>query len=223
MNVKLYLPAALALLALPALGAGNLGDVLAKMDGSAAAFHDMQADLRWVTYTALVDDTSVETGDIVVRRHESGQVDLLISFDEPSRRDLLVEGTLVQMFQPKINQVSEFDLSKKKDALEQALLVGFGVSGKFLSKNYEVEFGGEETVGEQTAVKLNLTPKAAESQVKKLEMWVSTKTWQPLQQKLDQGDGDYRLYSYNNIEINPGLKDSDFKLDLPKKVKRVKQ
>ena len=225
MNVKLYLPFALLLTAVHAFGALNADGILDKMDESSAAFRGMQADLRWVTYTALVDDTSVETGDIWVRRDAAGEVDLKISFDEPARRDLLVDGTQVQMYQPKINQVSEYDLSKNKDQLEQALLVGFGVSGKFLRENYEVEFGGEETVGEQLAVKLNLTPKenTGSSSLKKLEMWVSTTTWQPVQQKLDQGDGDYRLYSYSRIEINPGLKNADFKLDLPKKVKRVKQ
>ncbi len=206
-----------------AFGAFNAEGVLGEMDKAAAAFDGMRADLRWVTYTALVDDTSVETGKIWVRRDDSGKVDLKIMFDEPARRDLLVEGTQVQMFQPKINQVNEYDLSKKKDQLEQALLVGFGVSGKFLRDHYAVEFGGEEAVGEQPAVKLVLTPKKDDAGVKKLEMWVSTKTWQPVQQKLDQGDGDYRLYSYSAIEINPGLKNADFKLDLPKKVKRVKQ
>ena len=223
MSVKLYSPLAFVLFALPALGAMDAGDVLAKMDASAANFRDMKAHLQWVTYTALVDDKSVETGAIVVRRDESGNADLLISFDEPARRDVLVEGTQVQMYQPKINQVSEYDLSKKKGQIEQALLSGFGVSGKYLSEHYDVKYSGEEAVGDQPAVKLSLTPKATNSQAQKLEMWISTSTWQPIQQKVDQGAGDYWLSSYTDVAINPGLKNADFKLDLPKKVKRVKQ
>lgn len=223
MNVKPFLFMILGLVALPTFASGDIDNVLAQMDQSAADFEGMKADLRWVTYTALIDDTSVETGDIWVRRDSDGEVDLKIVFDEPARRDLLVEGARVQMFQPKINQVNEYDLSKKKDQLEQALLVGFGVSGKFLVENYDVEYAGEDAVGDQKAVKLELSPKNAESSVEKLEMWVSTETWQPVQQKLYQTGDDYRLYSYSSIAINPSLKGSDFKLDLPKNVKRVKQ
>src|SRR5690606_5297178 len=107
---------------------------------------------------------------------------------------------------------------------EQALLMGFGVSGKYLAERYDIELLGEETVADVETVRLELTPKdeEAKASMPKLEMWISTKTWQPVQQKLYQGGGDYRLYTYSNIKLNPGLKDSDFELKLPKKVKVVK-
>jgi outer membrane lipoprotein-sorting protein len=44
-------------------------------------------------------------------------------------------------------------------------------------------------------------------------MWISTQTWQPLQQKALEHSGDYRLVSYSGVKINPGVKASDLALD----------
>ena len=55
-------------------------------------------------------------------------------------------------------------------------------------------------------------------------MWVSTKSWQPVQQKINESDGDYQLYYYGDATINPGIKPADLKFELApgKKPKRVK-
>ena len=56
-------------------------------------------------------------------------------------------------------------------------------------------------------------------------MWISTETWQPIQQKALEHSGDYRLISYSGVKMNPGIKASDLELDLSRaksKPKRVK-
>ena len=81
-----------------------------------------------------------------------------------------------------------------------------------------------ESDGEQT-VRLELIPKSADMKrsVPKLEMWVSTRTWQPVRQKLYQSSqGDYRIYAYSKIQVNPSLKSSDFKLKTSGKVNRIR-
>ena len=63
---------------------------------------------------------------------------------------------------------------------------------------------------------------AVRKQVLKLEMWVSTQTWQAVQQKLHQPGGeDYRVCTYRDIELNPKLSDKVFKLDIPKSAMRI--
>lgn len=214
---------ALALFALPAAAQPDLAQVLSKMDQAAAEFEGLKADVEWVTYTALVDDRSVESGEIAVRR-SSDEAELHITFTKPAEKHVVMHGAEVQIYQPKVNLVQQYDLTKSKDKLEQALLMGFGVSGEYLAERHEMEVLGEETVAGVDTVKLELIPKADEARANmpKLEMWISKQTWQPVQQKLYQNAGDYRLYTYSNIELNPRLKDSDFELKLPKKVKIVK-
>ena len=212
------------LLAVPAAFTADLSSTLGKMDQAAAGFNSMAADVEWISYTALVDDKSVEAGTMAVRR-KGGEVELKVDFTEPYERQLLIQGTKVESYKPRISTVEEYDISKHKDKLEQALLLGFGVSGKYISQHYDVKDLGVESIDGHETAKLELTPKSAEmrNSVPKLEMWVSTKTWQPVRQKLYQSsNGDYRIYAYSNIEINPSLKSGDFKLKTSGKVNRIK-
>ena len=207
-----------------ASAAVSLETVYSNMDRAAASFRGMEAKVEWVAYTALVDDKSVEAGAMKVRRPAAGDADLVIHFTEPYPKDVLITGAQVEIYKPKIKTVEEYDLSDSKDKINQALLVGFGASGKTIRESYDVKLLGEETVTGEPTVHLELIPKDAETRksLKKLEMWVSTKSWQSVQQKLIQdSSGDYRLYTYTDIELNPALKDSDFKLDLPRGVKRI--
>lgn len=200
-------------------------EVLANMDKAAAGWTGMRADTAWTQYTKLVDDSSVEEGVMAVRRADNGRVDLLIEFSKPYPRELLVRGTQVEIYKPRIQTVEEYDVSKSKDKLEQALLSGFGVSGKFLQEHYEVKVQGEEAAGGVDAVLLDLTPKdeSMRESITRIQMWVSKTTWQPVKQRLHQPNGDYRTYLYSNVELNPNLKESDFKTTAPKKAQREKK
>jgi outer membrane lipoprotein-sorting protein len=224
-SLKCAMGALLAVSLAPALLAQeNLQAVLRNMDKTAAAFRGLQADVEWVKYTAIVDVKTVEKGKAAVRRGKGGAVDILIEFTDPYPYFLSVHGTDVQIYRPRINEVQQYDLSKSRETLDQALLVGFGTAGSFLEKHYHVTFKGEEPAAGEVAVKLELVPKSEEMKknVPKLEMWVSKRTWHPVQEKLHEPNaGDYRLYTYTKITLNPPLKDSQFRLDLPKNVKRV--
>lgn len=208
----------------PTTDANSLDAVLSNMDAASAKFRGMEADVEWVAFTALVDDKSVEKGHMKVRRLSPDTADLYIDFTDPYPKELLVKGGKVEIFKPKIKTVEEYDVSKSKDKIDQALLIGFGASGKTIRNNYDAKLIGEETVAGESAAHLELIPKSEETRksILKLEMWVSTDNWQTVQMKLIQDtSGDYRLYTYSAIQLNPSLKESDFKLDLPKGVKRL--
>lgn len=214
---------AISLTPAPAAALG-LDAVLKEMDRASASYQGMKARVKWVKYTALVEDESVDEGMIAVRRNKTGGVDLKISFENPYEYYLLVRGTKVEIYRPKIATVEEYDLSRSRAKLEEALLLGFGTAGKFLRENYEVALEGEETAADVETVKLTLVPKDEEAKknFSKIEMWISKATWQPVQQKFHQpSGGDYRLYTYTAVVINPKLKQSEFRLKMPKKTKRV--
>lgn len=216
---------AMALLACPAMqGAPNLNTVLEHMDRAASQFRSMQANLRWIRYTAIVEDKSVEEGVIKVLREKSGEFRLLVEFQVPYTYFLAVRGEKAEIYRPRIATVEEYDLSNSKAAIEQALLLGFGTGGRFLREHYGVTWRGYESAAGETAVKLELIPKAKRmaQQIPRIEMWVSTATWQSVQQKLYlPADGDYRLSTYTEISLNPKLLGSDLRLKIPRSVKRV--
>jgi outer membrane lipoprotein-sorting protein len=224
----------LGLAAVPMLPAAvDLATVLRNMDATAAKFQGIQAHVEWVKYTAIVDIKSVEEGTIFARRNKDHSMDVLIEFDsrstgsspkEPYNYFVSVRGTKLQIYRPRIATVEEYDVSKSKDVLDQVLLLGFGAAGSFLEKNYTVTLRGEETAAGQETVKLELVPKSEEllKRIPRLEMWVSKSMWHPVQEKFyEVNSGDYRLHTYTDIVLNPPLKDSQIRLNLPGNVKKV--
>lgn len=195
--------------------------VLGMMDKAAQDFHTLTADLEHVKYTAVVKDTSTETGHIFVRRDEKMRIDIT----NPDPRTILRTGDNLFVFNPKINRVEEYNLGKNRQMVDQYVLLGFGTKGENIKKGYLVSVVGEEDLDNKKTVVLELTPKSEEirDQINKIEMWVDEASWLPVQQKFfEAGSGDYFLFHYTNEMKNLQVSDGQFKQDWPKSVTRVK-
>ena len=212
----------LTILAAGALSAATVQDVLSKMDQSASAFTSMSANLKKLTHTKVIDDTTEESGTILLRKTSPKNLQVMVSFTKPDERTVAFGGKKAEMFYPKLNTVQEYNLAGHGSLVEQFMLLGFGASGKDLAAAYEVKVAGEETVAGQKAVKLQLTPKAAAARekLKHVELWMADGGAYPVQQKLLQPSGDYTIFTYSDVKINPALATDALKLKLPKGVKR---
>lgn len=205
----------------PAPTKWTIEGVLGMMDKAAQDFHTLTADLEHVKYTAVVKDTSTETGHIFVRRDEKMRIDIT----KPDPRTILRTGDNLFVFNPKINRVEEYNLGKNRQMVDQYVLLGFGTKGENIKKGYLVSVLGEEDLDNKKTVVLELTPKSEEirDQINKIEMWVDEASWLPVQQKFfEAGSGDYFLFHYTNEMKNLQVSDGQFKQDWPKSVTRVK-
>lgn len=213
------------LLAASLHAAPKLETLLANMDSAASAWAGMRAEVRWVRYVSFVDDMRVESGRLAVRRSASGDVEMLLEFQHPNHYFLAVRAAKVEIYKPKIKTVEQYDVSESKEKLQNALLLGFGTEGSYLRKHYDIAVQGEESMADQQTVRIDLRPKDPGSELnnRHLEMWISTSSWQPVQQKIYEiAPGDYRLYSYSAIELNPKFSDREFKLRVPRGTRRVR-
>lgn len=195
--------------------------VLGMMDKSAQDFRTLTADLEHSKYTAVVKDTSTETGHIFVRRDEKMRIEIT----KPDLRTILRTGDSLFVYNPKINRVEEYDLGKNRAMVDQYVLLGFGTRGDSIKKSYLVSVLGEEEMDHKKAVVLELTPKSEQirSQIIKIQMWLDEASWLPIQQKFfEAGSGDYFLFHYLNVMKNLKIGDGKFKQDWPKSVTRVK-
>ncbi|HKD45384.1 MAG TPA: outer-membrane lipoprotein carrier protein LolA [Candidatus Angelobacter sp.] len=195
--------------------------VLGMMDKAAQDFHTLTADLEHVKYTAVVKDTSTETGHIFVRRDDKMRIDIT----KPDPRTILRSGDNLFVFNPKINRVEEYNLGKNRQMVDQYVLLGFGTKAENIKKGYVVSVVGEEDLDNKKTVVLDLTPKSEEirDQINKIQMWVDEASWLPVQQKFfEAGSGDYFLFHYTNEMKNLQVSDGEFKQDWPKGVTRVK-
>ena len=191
------------------------------MDKSAQDFHTLTADIEHQKYTAVVKDTSTETGHIFVRRDEKMRVE----FTKPDPHTILRTGDSLFLFNPKINRVEEYNLGKNKALVDQYLRLGFGTRADDLKKSYLLSVIGEEEVDHKKTVVVELTPKSDQvrNQIVKIQMWVDEASWLPIQQKFfEAGSGDYLLIHYTNEMKNLSVNDGKFKQDWPKGVTRIK-
>ena len=192
--------------------------VLTMMDKAAKDFHSLTADIEKVKYSAVVQDTSTESGQIFVRHDDKMRIDL----QKPDPKTILRNGDSLYIFTPKINRVEEFNIGKHRDLADQYLALGFGTKGESLKKNYLVTLLREEDLDSHKTAVLELTPKSEQvrSQISKIEIWVDEASWIPVQQKFyETGSGDYFLSHYTHVMKNLKIADAKFKPDWPKGAK----
>ncbi len=199
-------------------GKATLEGVLGMMDKSAQDFKSLSADIEHVKYTAVVKDTSTETGQIYVRHDAKLRIDFL----KPDPRTILRTGDNLYIYTPKISRVEEYNIGKNRVMADQYLALGFGTKTENLRKNYQVTLVGEEELDGRKTALLELVPNSEEvrKEISKIHMWVDEASWLPLQQKFFEGSsGDYFLSHYKNSMKNLKIQDGRFKPDWPKGTK----
>ena len=205
-----------------AIAAGPLETTLAHVDQSAAKFTGLSADLRRAHHTAVINEDTLDIGTILIKRPKPHDTRMLIDVKEPDARKAAIDSRKLQIYEPKSQTVTEYDLGKYRAMVDEYLLLGFGNSSKELQNSYSISLGGPETLGGEKTTRLELIPKTQEAlaHLKRVDLWISETTGLPVQQKFYLPGGDYDLATFSNMKLNPNLPDSAVKLDLPRGVKR---
>jgi outer membrane lipoprotein-sorting protein len=195
-------------------------DLLHRMDVSAPLFNSATADIQVITHTAVIDHDEREVGTLIIKRRGPNKLEFLMSCVGPNARSVALLDNTVEVYNPKINSIQPYSLRRYRDIVQQLMLLGFGMAGSDLASKYEITNLGSEPIEGQNSTHLDLVPKSPEvlKQLKRVEVWISSASGYPIQQKLHQGGGDYRLVTYSGIKINPKVSWSA--LELPKSAKR---
>jgi len=204
-----------------AFGADDLAAVFARMDQAALTFKGLRADIKKVAHTAIINEDTTDSGTIVVKVPKPHDLHMLVDLQQPDKKSVAVNGTLVEMYYPKANEVQIKNLGKgHKAEVEQFLRLGFGSNSKEIRDAYDVTYGGPETVAGQKATRIVLVPKSPDllSMYPKFELWISDATGISIQQKIYEQGGNYTVATYPNMKLDPKIPDSAVKLNLPKGV-----
>jgi outer membrane lipoprotein-sorting protein len=206
-----------------ATNSAGLERVLADMDKAAATFKSAQADFVWDQFSKVVNDHDLQKGTVYYRRLPN-EVQMAADINDPARKFVLFSEGKVRVYQPDIEQVTEYSAGKNKAEFESFLVLGFGGSGRDLYKSFDVRFAGNEAINGVTAAKLELTPKAAKvrNMFALIILWIDPARGISVQQQFIEPSGDYRLAQYTNIKVNDKLPDSAFKLKTSGKTKWVR-
>jgi outer membrane lipoprotein-sorting protein len=198
----------------------ELERVLAQMDAAARNFKTTEASVVWDQYQKVIDETETQKGRIYFRR-EGSEIQMAADFVEPDKKYVIYSGGKVQVYQPKIDQVNEYDPGKNRSDVESFLVLGFGGSGHDLLKSYDVKFLGSETANAVQAEKLELIPKSVRlrNNIARIWLWIDPARGVSVQQQFFEPSGDYRLAKYSEIQINRKLPENAFRLKTTGKTK----
>lgn len=203
----------------------DLPKVLNQMDAAAQKFQSAQADFNADLYTAVVQSHESQDGNVAYRR-VGGSVEMVLHVKtdngQPSPKDILYAKSELTYYQPEIKQATIFSAGQNKQQAEAFLTLGFGVSGKDLSSNWDVTYQGMEAVGGVQTAKLDLKPKQANGPFSHVTIWVDTARAIPIKQQFFQGSGDYRTAVYSNIQLNK-VPASAFSLKIPSGTQTVRK
>ncbi len=200
----------------------GLDRVLTRMDAVARNFRTTEASVVTDQYQKVIDEIETQKGKIYFRR-EGGEIQMAADFVEPDKKYVIYSGGKVRVYQPKIDQVNEYDAGKNRGDVESFLVLGFGGGGHDLLKSYDVKFLGPETANGVATEKLELIPKSTRlrNNIARIWLWIDSARGILVQQQLFEPGGDYRLAKYSDIQINQKLPENAFKLKTTGKTRFV--
>lgn len=200
-----------------------LEKVLGQMDSAAEKFHTTEASVVWDQYQKVVDEHDEQKGRVYFRR-SANEIQMAADITEPDQKYVLFNGSKVQVYQPKIDQVTAYNTGKNREEFESFLVLGFGGRGHDMLKSFEVKYLGSEAVEGTDAAKLDLVPKTASvrNNVAHIVLWIDPARGISVQQQFFFGNsGDFRLARYSGIKVNEKIPDSVFKLKTTSKTKFI--
>jgi outer membrane lipoprotein-sorting protein len=198
--------------------------VLTAMDRSAAEFRSAEADFTWEQFQAVVQETDVQKGKVYFVRHEK-DTHMAADITVPDKKSLIFTDGKIRFYQPRIDQLTEYDATKNKTEVESFLVLGFGGRGHDLLKSFEVKLLGQEAVEGVNTAKLELIPRSQKvrNSFERFILWVDTTRDISLKQQAFEPSGDYRTAYYTQIKLNEKVPDDVFKLKTTSKTKVVRQ
>lgn len=196
----------------------DLDRVLRQLETTGKTFQSFRAKFAQKKYTAVLREFDApENGIFVYARAGDGSALLRQEVEKPAARILTIKGGTAIVHQPRLKQAQIANLGKNKDKAEY-LALGLGQSPSKLRETFNLKVLGSETIGGVPCSILNLQPKSASAAAffSSITLWITHKGGVPIQQKLEEPNGDYLLVSFTDVKLNSKISASAFDQKLPK-------
>lgn len=192
----------------------DLEVVLDEMDHSCTTFSSAQGDFEWLNYQKVVDETEKQSGKVHFRRSGKGGTNVEAMFDvaSPAPKQILFKSGVIDLYNPKIDQITEYVPEKHQADVDAFLNLGFGSCGHELLKAYKVKMAGWETVDGTRTAKIELTPLSpkVQSMFTQFVLWIDPRRDIPLQQQVFEPSGDYWRAHYTGFILGQKISEDHF-------------
>lgn len=199
-------------------GDAGLDQVLRQMESVGKNFVNFRAHFTQKKYTAVLKEfDEPDSGDFYYARAKDGSALLRQEVTKPGRRILTIKGGTAVIYQPGLNQASVANLGRNKDKAEY-LALGLGQSPGKLREAFDIKYQGIENVAGAPCSVLILKPRSpgAAAYFSVITLWIKKSNGVPIQQKLQEPNGDYLLVDFTEEKLNTSIPASLFEQQLPK-------
>ncbi len=195
----------------------DLNRAMAKMEAVGRTFRSFVAEFTQKKYTEVLQEYDTpERGEFYYARARDGTALLRQEVMKPASRTLTIKGGVATIHQPGVKQAQIVNLGKNRDKAEY-LALGLGQSPARLRETFSIKYQGTESVGGSPCWVLILTPKssAAAAYFSSITLWVKKTSGIPVQEKLQEPNGDYLLVTFSGEKLNVSIPASKFEQKLP--------
>lgn len=199
--------------------------VLARMRARQAELSTMRARVEQTkVYPQLGIEDPAERGRFLLERDGERGARVRLEIDSPQPRVLIVVGTRYQLYQPRLRQVIEGELTGAGTrGMFSGLLAGSPEAMDRLERDYLVESAGESEVAGRPVYELTFTARAgAAVYCTGIELAVDRVRFLPLRQTCREANESRVTFTLSDVEIDVPLESGIFELELPKGVERIR-
>ncbi len=208
---------ALCVIALAVQADPELQKIFSQMDGTSKNFRNFTASFTQKKYTAVLQEFDTPAkGDFYYARAKDGAALLRKEETSPGKSVLTIKKGVATFYEPNIRQAKQYNLGKNKDKAEY-LAIGISQSPARLQENFNVSYLGSETINGKPCSILLLKPKNPKEAAyfASITVWFSKSNGIPLQNKMQEPNGDYILINFINEKLNTNIPGSRFDQKLP--------
>lgn len=185
--------------------------------------HDEIEDMQGVmtTETEIDGDTQRTTMAFWERPPDRYRTEVIESTGAGSSSDVTVfDGNTSWHYDTEANEVTRFETDTDTAAAEFDIDESEVIES--ILEDYDVEYTGDETVGDRETYVLELTPTDEESEpalgYDALTLWVDQEYWYPIKQHAELSTGEETIAvttTYEEIAFNEGIDDDRFEFEPP--------
>ena len=201
---------------------GKLDSVLREMDAASAKFHSATADFRWDFYQRVVRETTTQTGTIFFLK-DGNATEMGARIDPPQAKTLSYKDAKLRLFDPGADHLTEISAGSNQAQYESFLTLGFGGSGRDLTRVWTVTDQGSEQLSDGSSTveteKLDLIARDPNTRnnFTHVTIWIDPARGISLKQQFFTSSDDVRTAVYTHIRYNQSIDRAKFAIKTDKK------
>ena len=203
------------------IGDYDLDEILLNVEEANSKLETMEADIKYSRVITLLDSEEVSVGFLQYKKPKLVNV----NFFPPRNEINVIDGSYIWIYHINEKQVEKYEMSGDADSPQGVDIfeLGYDYTVEKVKRNYDITLLDVISTEEETLFHLELIPrKTFDSEYDRTLLWIKEGLWLPVQYQLFESDGEIiNTIHLTHIEINTGVSDNEFVLNLPDDVEII--